>query len=1071
MEERPAPRLHSSEATMFSQEASTWLQKSLSGLPPHTLLRLRFFFYKIGTWTDNTYLQVKVNSTVVYQKTWPTLESPIFFNNLCGGSNVYLQNVEQVNIWLNTSTQSLTFKIGTTNSGSGFWAINQLIATTYFCDVSCLTCSGLLSSQCLSCPNGSFLNSASNCVSNCPSPYLSDYTTNTCVLSCPLSSYTDTSTASCRFCNADCTSCVGPLNNQCLGCIATKILNGAAPSNCNNRCVDGNYFNPTAGFCFFCDPPCKTCTDGGTQNCLTCTNNHYLQTQVGPSFCLKTCQTGYYPDNSTLICQKCYSTCLTCTNGSINGCTSCYSGLFLLGSSCVNKCPSGYFGDFVANTCLPCDINCKECQNANYTGCLSCNFQTYLDKTTVLSKTGTCLPVKTINPSLKSTANPLVFELTFYSPSYSNICFNYLNRSTISIENLIDNSSNFSISYNKSNDFFTISINGISSSITNSPKLTFYLNIPENLSIDYPQWQLTTTTLESQVGYYFIIDSSTMNTINKISDITNLVNSAISKTFILNSALSIGSFSFIYFTLSMDTIIFLRYLEIDYPANVVAIFKANLPNADLIPNIYVDENIEDKSLSDVFTKYNTSSYIFNNNGNNIIEAICYWFIGVLALILRKCFRDYDNKCIKILLILISASFIWNYCLSYFLSNFIIFSYFTFLTYNFPANETMTGQLNTVFAVFIGIFFVFMSFPYIWLKIRKIRLTSVLSSFSSISPTSPINVKDKDRNSIDQTKINDSINNKFAPTSFIKKNLTEKEIKSDNKIALFEIPDELLPVPIEISPIRKNKITSPSRFRRISMKIMNKIHGMKDKMKESVNNMLKSLSKEKPINKNTKKTVNSSESRNNFLTANPEIPMEIETPTLEKNKNFNDKNVETSRFFIIHKDFKQDNFWHSYFILWVLLKQIIYSFIIVVSYNKPFDGLIGVIVMEIIFKTTVVIFSPFKQKKVAVQFVFLELCVFLAMIFGLLIANDEKNGVIDDEMKIKLGWGIVFAYFVVAFSFVSMMIGKYLITLWEVLKECAKKIKNNRVGDENAETENGEKGILERILDMEREFLN
>ena len=249
-----------------------------------------------------------------------------------------------------------------------------------------------------------------------------------------------------------------------------------------------------------------------------------------------------------------------------------------------------------------------------------------------------------------------------------------------------------------------------------------------------------------------------------------------------------------------------------------------------------------------------------------------------------------------------------------------------------------------------------------------------------------------------------------------------------------------------------------------MKIMNKIHGMKDKMKESVNNMLKSLSKEKPINKNTKKTVNSSESRNNFLTANPEIPMEIETPILEKNKNFNDKNVETSRFFIIHKDFKQDNFWHSYFILWVLLKQMIYSFIIVVSYNKPFDGLIGVIVMEIIFKTTVVIFSPFKQKKVAVQFVFLELCVFLAMIFGLLIAND-------DEMKIKLGWGIVFAYFVVAFSFVSMMIGKYLITLWEVLKECAKKIKNNRVGDENAETENGEKGILERILDMEREFLN
>lgn len=99
-----------------------------------------------------------------------------------------------------------------------------------------------------------------------------------------------------------------------------------------------------------------------------------------------------------------------------------------------------------------------------------------------------------------------------------------------------------------------------------------------------------------------------------------------------NTALSAGSATFFNCFISMDAIRLLRFLEIDYPVNVLLIFQANLPTADIIPNIKIDEDPADGTLPDIYVNYEVSIYIFNNNGNNLIEASCYWFVGVLLLL-------------------------------------------------------------------------------------------------------------------------------------------------------------------------------------------------------------------------------------------------------------------------------------------------------------------------------------------------------------------------------------------------------------------------------------------------------
>jgi len=76
------------------------------------------------------------------------------------------------------------------------------------CDSSCSTCSGTLSSDCLSCTGSLFLNDA----------------TKVCSLTCPDGYYKNVSDNKCTACDKSCLTCTGKTDSECLSCKGSFAL-------------------------------------------------------------------------------------------------------------------------------------------------------------------------------------------------------------------------------------------------------------------------------------------------------------------------------------------------------------------------------------------------------------------------------------------------------------------------------------------------------------------------------------------------------------------------------------------------------------------------------------------------------------------------------------------------------------------------------------------------------------------------------------------------------------------------------------------------------------------------------
>jgi hypothetical protein len=73
-------------------------------------------------------------------------------------------------------------------------------------------------------------------------------------------------------------------------------------------------------------------------NCLVCTTGTYRHDDE----CIETCPDGFFPSAATSsaegLCNKCHSTCTTCTGSSDNQCTACKPTLALSNGMCTSPC-------------------------------------------------------------------------------------------------------------------------------------------------------------------------------------------------------------------------------------------------------------------------------------------------------------------------------------------------------------------------------------------------------------------------------------------------------------------------------------------------------------------------------------------------------------------------------------------------------------------------------------------------------------------------------------------------------------------------------------------------------------
>ena len=907
------------------------------------------------------------------------------------------------------------------------------------CHSSCLSCSNSGSSSCTTCISGTYLQ-----------PFVA-----TCLATCPSTYYPDTSDNKCKQCDSSCLTCSGPTNAHCLSCGNGKYLLGTAPSKCASDCTNGFFYHELSNACQSCDPSCKTCSDSGPNACDTCDSNAFLQATNGPSACDVVCKGGTYPFYADKTCHNCETTCSNCTSGSTSGCKSCPDGLFLLSppgpSACKSACLTGYYGDNTTNLCIVCNDVCKECISGDDLGCKTCNTGYYLIGLdgSKSNTTGKCILMPTFTPLLNVTSSALSYLLIF-PKNYTSIYKQYQQNTTISIDGMSNSSFKYTISYIENTENFKIDLQ-LTYTITNS---VIHVNLNPSLEIiSKYDITLTTYTLQTKMKYYYYVDESTQININSTSQATSVINDAISKSFIENNILSVGSSVVFSCLIYIDTIRFLRYMEIKYPENVLSIFQANLPSADMIPNINIDEEAVDGVLPFTFQTYSISIYIFNNNGNTLIEGLIYWVIGIIALKFVTTFRNIEYKYIKIVLILISVIFIWSYALSYFLSNYMAMTFYTLLAYRFPTSTTEKGAWNIFFSVIVGIFVIF-AFPFILLKIKKIR-PKIFPMIPNLSERAPIENSSREESppphdrtldpkspgktflfedSAVKSPFNNDLTNEvnpFDPKSQNKKIKTLLDSNTFNRSSIQD-KDKLIVENLDspsISPFNTILPQPKENFKTKVVRNFRRVSKFVSKIKFSISKM--AGSKDYPFDwRKSVKTLNNTNNGESF--ANPKFNKKYSIREEDRLRC-----IEENRYGTLHKDYKQNNKFQSYFILWILLKQFIYSLIITTTFDTPLNGLILASLLFGLYISSIFIIRPFSEKIEFAQNIFNESCGYIAINLALYMAWMDENEIIDEQLKMNLGWGIVFVnLFLIAVFMLRMMI-TWTILLFQLMSEIMK----------------------------------
>lgn len=279
------------------------------------------------------------------------------------------------------------------------------------CHSSCLSCSAGTSKDCTSCGTNRALSSAAPGKCEC---VIGAYEAGTGCVLCPglcavCSSATDcvsckshssfknsncscdsgfllsSDSTKCDPCDSSCQTCASTLPSGCLSCKANSALTATRPSSC--LCNPGFQLNSGTCVPISCDISCAKCSLLGT--CVECYSHAgFLD---GSKEC--TCAEGFYPKPDASNCQPCRLQCLSCVNGSENGCSKCKANAALVATFPTKcECIAGYFPSPDAGNCAICPANCVKCSDSRT--CLECISHFYVTDLDCQICSSTCLLCK-----------------------------------------------------------------------------------------------------------------------------------------------------------------------------------------------------------------------------------------------------------------------------------------------------------------------------------------------------------------------------------------------------------------------------------------------------------------------------------------------------------------------------------------------------------------------------------------------------------------------------------------------------------------------------------------------------
>lgn len=330
-------------------DGTSSISKTYTTLPDHFQGRVTFFFMKIDDW-NNEKVMISIDGTLEFSLVFNSLNDTSLMKT-CGEYNLTeaVRPIDIVFLHNNTASLEITISTDLPPLGNAYWGIYDYSFSLDICHDVCKTCNGPLSSHCLSCYTGLYLQDPpgpSSCEPLCPDGLYSEFSTNTC-----------------ENCDKECLKCSGPTSHDCIACVEEKFLLklNSSMKICADSCPS-DYFS-IGNVCTKCDVSCKTCSSGATKGCLSCDLPRYFMS----SECLLSCPNNFYGDNET--------------------------------KSCVDVCPDGTFANKLNQICTSCFVNCKGCTSQESNQCTSCNEYYFLEENSCVSA---CSETHFINPQNKS---------------------------------------------------------------------------------------------------------------------------------------------------------------------------------------------------------------------------------------------------------------------------------------------------------------------------------------------------------------------------------------------------------------------------------------------------------------------------------------------------------------------------------------------------------------------------------------------------------------------------------------------------------------------------------------------
>ena len=334
-----------------SLSSGSKITKTYNDLLNHFRVRISFFFMKIDDWNgENVKLSLNSNSLPIARSFTSSDDTSVM--KLCGTAGK-TEAVRPIDIAVNQTDTDLVIEISTdlaSEPSVASWGIYDFNFSIDKCDLThCLTCSGPTLSDCLSCNPGFFLQTSppSTCESLCPDGFYSDPNTNTCpackgscktcsgplstncisctgtsllvvgssftCTTCPDDTWLNIATNMCQSCDPNCKTCSAGNANDCNSCAETKyFINNQCwtkcPSGCygvngtmtcEESCPDETFAYTESNTCCPCNN-CMKCVGFGAEQCITCKGTQLMEDGT----CVNTCSSNHFINQANSSCDS-----------------------------------------------------------------------------------------------------------------------------------------------------------------------------------------------------------------------------------------------------------------------------------------------------------------------------------------------------------------------------------------------------------------------------------------------------------------------------------------------------------------------------------------------------------------------------------------------------------------------------------------------------------------------------------------------------------------------------------------------------------------------------------------------